>query len=184
RSRDLRLRIGDGEGAALALNNTAEIISDQGRPKEAEGLFREALRAFRAAGSGMMTGLAIGNLGRAASSEGRFDEALPVLERSVELLRNVGDLAQSFESETRIAWAFLVEGRWSEARVAARQTLVKAEGLDGVSPQVPALRRFIGYAHAGLGEMGQARTALGASLEAGRARDAGYEIAMTLQALS
>ena len=184
RSRDLRLRIGDGEGAALALNNIAEIISDQGRPKEAEGLFREALRAFRAAGSGMMTGLAIGNLGRVASREGRFDEALSLLERSVELLRNVGDLAQSYESETRLAELFLLEGRWSEALVAARQTLVKAEGLDGVSPQVPALRRIIGYALVGLGDVDKARIALEASLEAGRARDADYEVAMTLQALS
>ena len=184
RSRDLRLRVGDGEGAALALNNIAEIISDQGRPIEAEGLFREALRAFRAAGSGMMTGLAIGNLGRVASREGRFDEALPLLQRSVELLREVGDLAQSFESETRIAELFLFEGRWSEALVAARQTLVKSEGLEGVSPQVPALRRIIGYALAGQGQMAEARTALQASLEAGGARDAGYEIAMTLRALS
>jgi len=43
---------------------------------------------------------------------------------------------------------------------------------------------FIGSALAGLGDMDEARFALGASLGAGRARDAGYEVAMTLQALS
>jgi tetratricopeptide (TPR) repeat protein len=166
------------------MNNIAEIMSDQGRLKEAEELFREALRAFRAAGSGMMRGLALGNLGRVASREGRFDEALPLLERSVELLRDVGDLPQSLESETRIAELFLFEGRWEDARAAGRETLTKAEGLMGVSPQVPVLHRIIGYALAGRGEMDEARAALETSLETGRARDAGYEVAMTLRAFS
>ena len=109
---------------------------------------------------GELVAVSIGNLGRVASREGRFDEALPLLERSVELLRDVGDLAQSFESETRIAELLLFESRWSVALVTARQTLVKSEGLEGVSPQVPALHRIIGYALAGLGELDEARTAL------------------------
>ena len=184
RSRDLRLRIGDAEGAAMATNNIAEIVSDQGRLNEAEGLFRDALRAFRAAGSGMMTGLAVGNLGRVASRQGRFDEAMPLLERSVVLLRDVGDHAQAIESETRIAELLLFEARWDDALAAGRQSLAKAEGMEGVGPQVPALYRIIGYAHAGRGEMVDARAALEASLATGRAREAEYEVAMTLRALS
>lgn len=54
----------------------------------------------------------------------------------------------------------------------------------GVSPQVPVLHRIIGYALAGRGEMDEARAALETSLETGRARDAGYEVAMTLRAFS
>jgi len=184
RSRDVAARAGASEDAAMATNNIAEILSDQGHLAEAEEMFRAALRALRAAGSQVMTGLTIGNLGRVASREGRFEEALPLLRRSAEILRQVGDVSQALESESRIAELLLFEGKVGEALASARTTLAEVERSEGVGPQVPLLQRVSGYALARLGRMDEARAALDASLEAAQAREARYEVAMTLLALS
>jgi hypothetical protein len=49
---------------------------------------------------------------------------------------------------------------------------------------VPSLHRVVGYALAGLGRLDQARVEIDVSAEAARARDASYELALTLHALA
>ncbi|MGC9343947.1 MAG: tetratricopeptide repeat protein, partial [Bacteroidales bacterium] len=48
-SREAKLRAGDLLGAAVQENNVGEVLSDQGRLAEAEALFRNMVRASRAA---------------------------------------------------------------------------------------------------------------------------------------
>ena len=157
RSRDLRLRVGDAEGAAVASNNIAEILVDQGRLEEAEPMFRDALRVLRASGSGMVSGLALSNLGRVAARSGRFDEARELFGRAEERLQEVGDTGQLLENESRRAELELLQGRWEPAIETARNALEKIQVMGGIAPQVPSLHRVIGYALAGLGRLDEAR---------------------------
>jgi class 3 adenylate cyclase/tetratricopeptide (TPR) repeat protein len=184
RSRDLRERVGDAEGAAVASNNIAEILVDQGRFEEAEPMFRNALRVFRSSGSGMMSGLALSNLGRSAARSGRFDEARDLFGRAEERLREVGDTGQLLENQSRLAELELLQGRWEPTIETARNALEKIQAMGGIAPQVPSLHRVIGYALAGLGRLDEARVEIEVSAEAARARDASYELALTLRALS
>ena len=184
RSRDLRERVGDAEGAAVASNNIAEILVDQGRFEEAEPMFRDALRVFRSSGSGMMSGLALSNLGRVAARSGRFDEARDLFGRAEERLREVGDTGQLLENQSRLAELELLQGRWEPAIETARNALEKIQAMGGIAPQVPSLHRVIGYALAGLGRLDEARVEIEVSAEAARARDASYELALTLRALA
>jgi class 3 adenylate cyclase/tetratricopeptide (TPR) repeat protein len=184
RSRDLRLKVGDAEGAAISSNNIAEILADQGRLDEAETLFRDSLRVFRSSGSGMMTGLALSNLARVAARSGRFDEALDMFQRADVQLKEVGDLGQVLENQARLAELHLFRTHWDEAAETARDALAKIQTLGGIPPQVPLLHRVLSYALAGLGRLDEARVELEASADAARARDASYELALTLRALA
>jgi tetratricopeptide (TPR) repeat protein len=165
----------------MANNNIAEILADQGRLEEAEALFRDALRVFRSSGSGMMSGLALSNLARVAARSGRFDEALDLYERADKQLREVGDLGQVLENQARLAELYLFEGLWSEAAATAHDALRRIQTLGGVAPQTPLLHRVIGSALAGLGQLDEAREQIDRSAEAARARDASYELALTLR---
>jgi class 3 adenylate cyclase/tetratricopeptide (TPR) repeat protein len=183
RSRELKQRVGDAEGAALADNNIAEILSDQGHLEEAETLFRDALRVFRASGS-VMTGLALSNLGRVAARSGRFDEALELYERAEAQLTEIGDLGFLLENGARVAELHLFAGRFDRAIASARDVLSRLESVGGTPPQVPLVRRVLGYAFAAQGRIDEARAELSASVEAARETDASFELALTLRAMA
>ena len=99
-------------------------------------------------------------------------------------LKEVGDLGQVLENQARLAELHLFRTHWDEAAQTARDALAKIQTLGGIPPQVPLLHRVLSYALAALGLLDEARVELEASADAARARDASYELALTLRALA
>jgi tetratricopeptide (TPR) repeat protein len=184
RARTLRERVGDAEGAAVMTNNIAEILSDQGRLAAAEAMFQDVVRVFRGSRTGMMTGLAMSNLGRVASRSGRFDEARAWFDRAAAQLRDVGDVGQELENDARVAELEVFAGNWTAARDRALDVMRRADTYGGVAPQVPLLGRIVGYALLGLGDVVAAREAFNRGVDAARSRDAFYDLALSLYAMS
>jgi tetratricopeptide (TPR) repeat protein len=73
-----------------AQNNEGEIVSDQGKLEEAEALFLEAQRVWRAARYPVGVALATSNLGRVAARVRRFDEALELLSEALAAFEALG----------------------------------------------------------------------------------------------
>ena len=91
--------------------------------------------------------------------------------------------ADARETDGRRADCFVLERRSEEARLLAEQTLRVSEQEDANPPDAPLLQRVRGYALLQLGDTSAAQAAFDASLASGRARDADYEVALTLVAL-
>src|SRR5207244_1480762 len=106
---------GDVVNVARAQNNEGEIVSDQGKLEEAEKLFREARRVWRAARYPVGIALATSNLGRVAARARRFDEALELLGEALAAFEALGSEALARETEARRAECFVLAGRFQEA---------------------------------------------------------------------
>ena len=184
RSRELKLRVGDAEGAALATANLGEVFLDQGKLVEAEANLREALRVFRGVGSGTTLGATIGVLARVASAAGRLDEAIELFEQAADIFKVIGDQGQALGIAAGVAELHLRRGDPDSALAGARDALRKGEALGGISPQAPSLHRVIGLALAAKGEPREARAALEDSLVTARSRGAENEVSLTLEAMA
>jgi class 3 adenylate cyclase/tetratricopeptide (TPR) repeat protein len=184
RSRQLRAKIGDADGVAMTIGNIAEILSDRGLLDEAEEMFRQAVRVYRSSDAKYNLAIAIGNLGRVAARSGRFEEGLRQLRQSLAMFEEMGERSMALEEEARIAEAHLFAGDWEHALAAAGAALATADAREGVALQVPLLHRIRGYALMGVHELEGAGRAFGESLDAARARQNDYEIALTLDAIT
>ncbi|MEP7059791.1 MAG: adenylate/guanylate cyclase domain-containing protein [Actinomycetota bacterium] len=183
RGRDARERTGDPVNAAYGTCNVGEILSDQGRLEEADPLLRDAMRVWRAAGDRAGVAFAESLLGRLASRAGRADEAMERLIRAHEVFVQVGSQTDVMDAEGRIAECLVFCGLAEAALERVGTALVKAEAQEGVSGQTPLLQRVRGWALMQLGRTEDARIALDVSLAVGRAREAPYEVALTLRAI-
>ncbi|HEX2029437.1 MAG TPA: adenylate/guanylate cyclase domain-containing protein [Nitriliruptorales bacterium] len=177
-------RTGDEVGVAFAKSNIGEILSDQGHLETAEELFREALRVWQAAGDRSGTAFGKSNLGRAAARAGRYDEGSRLFHEARAESQDVGAEADVLETDARIAELHVLQGDAEAALSLTAAALERAQRLGGdAAPQSPALHRLRGYALMQLGDLAAAREELEESLQAGRARAAEYEVALTLRAL-
>jgi class 3 adenylate cyclase/tetratricopeptide (TPR) repeat protein len=183
RARAAWVKAGDVANAAFGTINVGEILSDQGRAEEAEARFREALRVWKAAGDDSGVFYALSNLGRVAARAGRYDEALSLLEEARERSRTVGSEAEMLETEARIAECLLLKGEAGSALELATRALDRAREVDGVGAHAPLLQRVRGVALMALGRSEEGAEVLAESLTLGRARNAEYEVALTLQAM-
>jgi len=179
RSGEMSQRAGDVVNVARAQNNEAEILADQGRLDDARALFEEALRAWRAAGYRVGIALATSNLGRVGAKAGRFDEAESLLQDALAQFEDLGAESLVLETRTRLAELFVLAGRHRDALARLRPYL----GAEA-SPQRALIERLAAYAvvqsRAGIAK---AKPHFDASLEAARAADAQYELALTLRAI-
>lgn len=166
-------------GAAIAANNVAEILSDQGKLPEAEILFQDALSTSRAAGHGRLIHAITSNLGRAAARSGRHQEASSLYEEALRGFRELGDEYNAAATEARMAENHLLEGQAEAALTLA--TRVVATDPPGL---VPLLRRIIGYAHARAGDLDAARASMEESLRLAREGGELYEEGLCLEALA
>jgi class 3 adenylate cyclase/tetratricopeptide (TPR) repeat protein len=180
RSKEARERAGDVAGAATAVNNIAEVLSDQGHVEQAERLFHEA--RSMAEGFRLAPAVVTGNLGRAAARSGRFDEARQLLESAREALQALG--AESFVLETRARQAELavLMGDAEAALRIAEETLQETDRLGGMAGLAALLMRVRGWAFIQSAHLSEAADSLRVSLEAARRENAQYEAALTLQA--
>ncbi|HWW54415.1 MAG TPA: tetratricopeptide repeat protein, partial [Acidimicrobiales bacterium] len=94
-------RGGDLIGRAMTINNTAEILCDQGHLEEAKGLFRETLRVVRAAPFTIGIGFALANLGLVAIRSGEFGEAAELLAAARPLFESAGAMDMVLFTETK-----------------------------------------------------------------------------------
>jgi class 3 adenylate cyclase/tetratricopeptide (TPR) repeat protein len=179
RSGESAARVGDVVNVARAQSNEAEILSDRGFFDEARALFEQALRVWRAADYRVGVALATANLGRVMARSGQFEDAHRLLEDALAQFEDLGAEAYVAETQARLAECLVFEGHHREA-FAALTPLLQPD-----SPQLSIAERLAGYAvvqsRAGFEE---AKPHFERSLEAARAANAEYELALTLRAIA
>jgi len=181
RSTEIVRKTGDLVNAALNTNNIAEILSDQGRLDEAEALIRHAMRVCQAAGYRAAVAYAKSNLGRVAARAGRIDEGIALLTEARAESLDVGAETEALEATARLAECHLLRGDAETAAALAVDASIRAHAMGGIAAQDPMLERIKAYAAMQQGDLAGARSTLEESLRAGRARNATYEVALTLR---
>jgi len=180
RCRAVAQRAGDVVYAAIATNNAAEILSDQGHLDDARAQFEDALRTFRA--SKFMIGVptVTSNLGRLAARAGRFDEAEPLLRDALEAFRALGADTWVTEVQGRLAERHVLAGEYRTAEALAREVAESANANAlGASAE-----RTLGYALVQARQREEAQPHLERSLEIAESIGARYEAGLTLRALA
>jgi class 3 adenylate cyclase/tetratricopeptide (TPR) repeat protein len=183
RARDARLRTGNDVDAAIGACNIAEVLTDQGRYEEAERQLSDALRVCRAADYRAGVAFARSLLGRIAAHTGRPDEAHEHFDAARREYVAAGLDGDAQETDTHRAECLVLEGRADEA-LALADAVPHTAGDDEIERDLARLERVRGYALLQRGERDAALAAFTASLEAGRAREADYEVASSLLALA
>jgi tetratricopeptide (TPR) repeat protein len=163
--------------------NAAEVLSDQGRLDEAEPIFRSALQVARASLSPARIADVSVHLGRLLARKGEFDEAQELLAAARDHFAQVGDKAELFASDARMAECLLLATRPDEALALADSTFERAAVTEGCSLLMPLIGRLRGYALMQLGHGDAASDALQESLSAARELKMDYEVGLTLSAL-
>ena len=186
KGRQLRLRIGDEVDAATGTLNIAEVLSDQGRLDEARPLFEESLRVWRAADFGI--GVAyVDQQPRHASpaGSGDFERAAELYDAAARAVpRRWCQSHELIDTDARIAEALVFQGR-SRRGDRAGVGRARADGSPRrrhPGPDAPPHPRL----RAGADRRSRPAPSdeLRGSLEAGRARNARYEVALTLDAIA
>lgn len=169
--------------AATASANIAELQLYQGRAEEAEAGLRRAMRVWKSAEA--LTELAFGQqlLGQVASRTGRFDEGLELLGSAREYSATHGEHATVLEIDGLIAECHLMVGQPERALALADDALVRAGSAGALASCLPLLHRVRGRALQAVGQTDEARAALELSVRIAGERDAGHEIAFSLEAL-
>jgi class 3 adenylate cyclase/tetratricopeptide (TPR) repeat protein len=183
-SRAIENEVGDVVRAATASNNAAEILLDQGHVERAEALFHEALEVYRRSGYSFGAAVVTMNLGRCAAAARRFSEAHALFDEAEAELAAIGSDSFVLETGMRRAEALVQEGRSDEAWSVARTVVERSRDAGELPPREASLERVLGLARLQLGDAAGGATHLNASLEAARALEAEFEIALTLRAIA
>ena len=122
-------------------------------------------------------------MGRLLSRSRRHEEALALFEIARGMFQEMGDDGEVLETEARIAECQVFTGQSRKALETCDAAFILAREVGGVPPQLPLLNRVKGYALMQELRLGEAREALDESLAAARARQADYEIGLTLRAM-
>jgi class 3 adenylate cyclase/tetratricopeptide (TPR) repeat protein len=183
RAREGRIAVGDPVMAALAADNTSEILCERGFYAEAEGLLRESVRLWKASSNRFMLGSCLEFLSRVKSRTGRVDEALEMLGEANAAFTAVGAREDALRADARVAECMLLRRDAKEALEFARNAVERgtAAGEGGII--MPLLLRTEGYALAQLGNLEGAKAAFEKSLADARSRKDDYETALSLIAL-
>jgi tetratricopeptide (TPR) repeat protein len=184
RSRAARQRTGNDVDAAMGSCNIAEVLTDQGRYEDAERELADALRVCRAAD--YRSGVAFANclLGRIAAQTGRPEAAHEHFDVARREYAAAGLDGDAQETDTHRAECLVLEGRAAEALALADSAPRASTSDDETERDLARLERVRGYALLQLGDRKAAFEAFTASLDAGRAREADFEVALTLLALA
>ena len=183
RARELATRTGNIELHASITSNLGEVSLDQGRLDEADELLTQASRAWRAAGIRGQSAFAKCRLARIACRRGQYEAAKQLFGEALRDQLDVGAQAESLETTARLAECLLMAGDVESALELCEVAFHQAETLGGVVMQLPLLHRVRGVASARQGSLDSSRESLLLSLDAARARNADYDIALTLRVL-
>lgn len=184
RAVDLYERVGNGVGACFGRYNIAEILTDQGYVTQAEELFVEVERVWRA--SGFLNGIAYARLGRGriAAAVQHYDDALDLFNQARSGWKEIGADARVIDADARIAECYLLRSEPDVAIAITDEVLAHAEGEAEDVPQAALLHRLRGYAFLQRGEFNRARESLAISLREAEEHDSHYEAALTKRAIS
>ena len=94
-----------------------------------------------------------------------------------------GERGEVLLTEAKLAECLVLEGDSHAALALATSALERVESVEGVYVVIPSLLRVRGCALAQLGRLPEARETLLESLESARAKQADYEVGLTLDAL-
>jgi tetratricopeptide (TPR) repeat protein len=170
-------RAGDLANAAFGDCNVGEVLADQGHLAQAEQRLRRALRVWRGSSYDWGAAFATALLGRTAVRAGRCAEGLELLEDALARFRRLRAGSDALLVRAYIAEALAFGGSPRRALQAADRLLPDA-GRTG-----PLVQRVRGFVLAQLGDRDGAERALHASIDAARAQDSNYELAVSLDAL-
>jgi predicted ATPase/Tfp pilus assembly protein PilF len=84
-------KVGDKEGAALALNSLGLAMLDHDDLSEGKKLLDESLALMQELGNKWGTALVLNNLGVSARAQGEHDKAMKLHKQSLQLFRELGD---------------------------------------------------------------------------------------------
>ncbi|HXW33599.1 MAG TPA: adenylate/guanylate cyclase domain-containing protein, partial [Acidimicrobiales bacterium] len=177
------LRTGNDVMDAFCRNNIGEIALEQGQLDEAETEFEEARRIWLASGYRSVAATAVANLGRVACARGQYVEAERLFEDSLRQAQRVGGQTEALEVSARLAECILLSGQVDRAMKLADEGVLQCRALGGVPARLAQLHRVRAAGLMGRGRFDEAGDALEQSLEAGRARNADYEVALTTSLL-
>jgi class 3 adenylate cyclase/tetratricopeptide (TPR) repeat protein len=181
RSRRAYERAGDVVGAAMAANNGAEILSDQGRLDEAISMYTAALRTCRSARYPSGAAVLTANLGQAEARAGRWAEGLRLLDESIDLLGQLGATGYELEADVKKTEALVLAGRFDEALDGSDHLLARLDANEeGVLAAM--LQRQRALAYAGVDRLDDALLMLDDSIERALAAGADYELGRSLVA--
>jgi eukaryotic-like serine/threonine-protein kinase len=138
-ARTIANKLGARNDAAWALNNLANIASDEGNLAEAKKMYLEALTVFRQIGSkGYMAG-ALGNLAIVELNQGDVTASRQMHEESLKIYREVGDVNDAGLELMNIAIILQQEGDLTEARSMYEGSLAMARQAENKANQEMAL---------------------------------------------
>jgi len=177
------VKIGDTVAAALARDNSADILIDRGEWAEAEALLKETLPLWKASQWRYYLAGCQWYLGRASLCLGRYDEAIAHLQEAKANFTHVGAEEQIPTLEARIAECLVGKGDVDAALELVRGLISRASESNGVARVVPLLERVQAHALLKQGDLWGARDSLEASLAAARERKELFEATLTMLSL-
>jgi class 3 adenylate cyclase/tetratricopeptide (TPR) repeat protein len=176
-------QVGDQDGIATAKKNLGQLLCEQGLLAEAAEMIGDALRIFQAAGHRASLARAQRELAVVSARAGRHTAAIELLAAAHTAFRDVGAGVDDIDTMAVTAECELLQGDPTAALTILDEAVALDGAMGGVSAQSPLLHRLRGYGLMRTERPEPARSALRESLEAGRAREMDYEVALTLRAL-
>jgi tetratricopeptide (TPR) repeat protein len=140
------LGAGDRVGGAFAVNNQADILSEQGRLDAAKSLFLEARRIFTAAGQEMGMASTESSLGRIALLEGRLDDSAEHLHIARDRFGAVGVETLVLDTRVRLVEHALIGADPQHALAMANEIGRDLDRFGDVSILPISLKRLAGVA--------------------------------------
>ena len=177
RAAEASARAGDVANAAFGDCNVGEVLGDQGHLAQADQRLRDALRVWRGSSYDWSAAFATALLGRTKVRAGRHAEGLELLEDALVRFRRLRAGSDALLVRAYVAEA-LAFGRRPQRALQAADRLLPEAGRSA-----PLVHRIRGFALAQLGDRDGAEHALQASIDAARAHDSHYELAVSMDAL-
>ena len=180
-----RARLGDeAPEVAHALHNLALLVHDQGRSSEAEAMFREAIRIYRAAGApALEVALSLSGLGTTLRGASRYQEAETVLRETLALRQSVlpADHPRLLQSMRQLAQVLNYVNRNEEAEVLFRDVLMRADRVLGPDhPDTEGVVNDLASLLHDRGRLDDAERLYARALAAGRSRPPSLGLALQL----
>jgi class 3 adenylate cyclase/tetratricopeptide (TPR) repeat protein len=174
RAAELFRRVGDASNAANADFGRADVLVRQGRYDDAWPLLQETLRVARAVDDEELVALVRREQGRARSRAGDVDTGLRLLDQSRAQLAKLGEPQEVVDTNIASAEAHLLAGRPDQALTLIEGALAEATSLRAAT-LLPAGYRVQATALFTIGEVAQARLALGNGLRLSSSPDVAHE---------